>query len=62
MIRRNASGKLYCDGKYCGYPLAYFPGDEEELGEVVCLDCNSSMTTDKPNSAEDQQGAAQCAK
>jgi hypothetical protein len=54
MIRRAPNGKHYCDGKECGYPLAYFPGDPEEgePGQIVCLDCNTAIHADKDPAAE----------
>ena len=50
MIRKSPSGKYYCDGHECGYPLAWFPCDPEDgaAGEWVCLDCNSSMFASSP--------------
>jgi len=53
MIRRHASGKYYCDGHYCGFPLSWFPCDPEEYGaegEWVCLDCSASMFASAPPS------------
>lgn len=53
MIRKSSSGKYFCDGHECGYPLAWFPCDPEDGadGEWVCLDCNASMFAAKPSSA-----------
>ncbi|RWB67606.1 hypothetical protein [Mesorhizobium sp.] len=55
MIRRNANGKHYCDGRRCGYPLAWFQGDPVEDGadgEWVCLDCGDRMYADAPGAEQ----------
>lgn len=54
MIRRSErTGRLYCDGHECGYPLAFFEGDadEQEPGMWVCLDCNSAMYAEREEAA-----------
>jgi hypothetical protein len=52
-IRRTTSGKYYCDGSECGYPLAWVRCDPEEGadGEWVCLDCNDSIFAAAPTAA-----------
>lgn len=44
-IRKSSDGTYHCDGRYCGFPLAWLPAcpEEDEPGLWVCLDCNSSM-------------------
>ncbi|PWJ88443.1 hypothetical protein C8D77_111166 [Mesorhizobium loti] len=63
MIRRGASGKYYCDGRECGYPLAWFACDPEDGadGEWVCLDCGASMFASAPVRNEDPALAVEIA-
>lgn len=60
MIRRNANGRYYCDGRECGYPLRWFQDDDwddTEVWEVACLDCGAGMYASPP-SQEPQNSAA----
>lgn len=54
MIRRGTNGKYHCDGRACGYPLAWFRCDPEDGadGEWVCLDCNASMFASAPSAKD----------
>lgn len=60
MIRRNAKGRYYCDGRNCGYQLMWLEGDDwdgEPEWEVVCPDCGAGMYASPP-SQEPQNSAA----
>lgn len=62
MIRRRPNGTYYCDGRECGYPLAWQPLDAEEYGAEglwTCLDCGHGMYAADP-SKEEQRRLARC--
>jgi hypothetical protein len=44
-IVKGRNGSYRCDGRYCGFPLAWHPPcpEEGESGVWVCLDCGASM-------------------
>ena len=62
MIRRASDGRYFCDGRYCGYPLAWCDAGREdgEPGMWVCLDCNSSIYASDPKTETqvEHRGAA----
>jgi hypothetical protein len=60
MIRRTADGRYYCDGRECGYPLAWMDGDIEDgdNGMWVCMDCNDAMYAASPPSSTVKNEAA----
>jgi hypothetical protein len=59
MIERNEkTGRRYCSGKYCGYPLSWhsIPAEDREAegadGLWVCLDCGDAMYAGAETRAE----------
>lgn len=60
MIRRNPkSGRYYCDGHECGYPLSWVECHPEEgaSGIWVCLDCGAGMYASRKAWREDTLAA-----
>lgn len=54
MIRQSTTGRYYCDGRECGYPLAWSDCDPEDGadGMWTCLDCGAGMYAAVPSRAD----------